>query len=450
MSLIIRIAVCFFGYNVYLCDMFQQNVIRYIHEKDLFAKNDKIVVALSGGADSVALLRVLLAGGYACVAVHCNFHLRGNESDRDEAFVRALCSKLHVPLRVKDFDTESYAETHRISIEMAARDLRYAWFEEIRRQERAQVIGVAHHRDDSVETFLLNLIRGTGIQGLKGIAPKNGRIVRPLLDESRTDILAYLASLRQDFVTDSTNLKDEFTRNKLRLNLIPMMKEINPSVCGTIAETARRLSEVDAVYRKAMQEACSRVKDKEGRILITRLRKETAPQAVLFELLHPLGFNASQLRDIFRSLGAESGRMFYSSDYVVLRDRNCLIVKKREEEIPAWVLHREIKEIKDGFHVPYDVHIACLDASKVTGPLTLRKWQAGDKFIPFGMRGFKKVRDYLRDRKFSRFDKENQYVVCSGEDIIWLVNERIDNRFRVTGDTRKVMLLWVEKGDLQD
>lgn len=429
--------------------MFYQKVIRYIHEKELFTKDDKIVVALSGGADSVALLRVLLQGGYTCVAAHCNFHLRGKESDRDAAFVQTLCTKLQVPLHIHDFDTKSYAEAHRVSVEMAARELRYAWFEEVRKQERAQVIGVAHHRDDSVETFLLNLVRGTGIQGLKGIVPKNGAIVRPLLDVSRTDILAFLASIGQDYVMDSTNQRDEFTRNKLRLNVLPLLREINPSVSETIAETARRLSEVDAVYRVAITEACRRVKEGEDRIDIARLRMETAPQAVLFELLYPLGFNASQLQDIFRSLDAESGRLFYSSGYAVLRDRDSLIIRKREGESPAWILRQETKEVKEGFQVPHDVHVACLDASKVTGPLVLRKWQAGDKFVPFGMRGFKKVRDYLRDRKFSRFDKENQYVVCAGEDIVWLVNERTDNRFRVTERTRKVIMLRIEKEGLQ-
>lgn len=430
--------------------MFYQKVIRYIHEKKLFTKGDKIVVALSGGADSVALLRVLLQGGYACVAAHCNFHLRGKESDRDAAFVQALCAKLQVPLRITDFDTRTYAESHRVSIEMAARELRYAWFEEVRKQEQAQVIGVAHHRDDSVETFLLNLLRGTGIQGLKGIAPKNGAVVRPLLGVSRMDILTFLASLGQDYVMDSTNLKDDFTRNKLRLNILPALREINPSVSETIAETARRLSEVDAVYRVAMAEACRRVKESENRIDIARLRKETAPQAVLFELLYPLGFHAAQLQDIFRSLDAEPGRLFYSSGYVVLRDRDSLIIKKRGEKSQAWTLRQEMKAVKNGFQVPHDKCIACLDASKVTESLTLRKWQAGDRFVPFGMRGFKRVRDYLRDRKFSRFDKENQYVVCSGENIVWLVNERIDNRFRVTEHTREVIVLRVErKEDLQ-
>ena len=432
-------------YFLYLCFMFQKKIMQYIRDKALFAEGDKLIVALSGGADSVALLRVLNQLGYRCVAAHCNFRLRGTESDRDEAFVRDLCARLDIPLRVTAFDTKAYAARKRISIEMAARELRYGRFEEIRKEEGAQAIAVAHHRDDSVETFLLNLVRGTGIQGLRGIAPKNGYVVRPLLEVSRADILAYLEELGQGYVTDSTNGQDLFMRNKIRLDVIPLLKEINPSVSETLAETARRLSEVERVYRSAMEEACGRVKDAEGRICIARLCREVAPQAVLFELLHPLGFNAAQLNDIYRSLEAEPGRLFYSAGYVVLRDREYLLVKKREAEDSGLSLQQEFIEVKPGFRVPHDACTAYLDASKVKAPLMLRKWQAGDKFIPFGMRGFKKVRDYLRDRKYSLFDKENQYVVCAGEDIVWLVNERTDNRFRVTEHTRQVLVLRVKK-----
>lgn len=428
----------------YLCNMFRQKISRSINEKHLFAPADKIIVALSGGADSVALLRVLLLEGYTCIAAHCNFHLRGEESDRDENFVRTLCSKLNVPLQVVHFDTTGYASQKGISIEMAARELRYEWFEQIRTEVGAKVVAVAHHRDDSVETFLLNLVRGTGINGLKGIAAVNGTIVRPLLDVSREEILEFLKNLQQDYVTDSTNLQDEYTRNKLRLNVIPLLKEINPSVCESISETARRLCDVEAVYREAIKAACLRVTEGEGRFCISRIIKETAPLAVLFELLYPYGFNAAQLKDIYRSLEAESGRLFYADDYVLLRDRDYLLLKKREAADTPHILHQEVREVHAGFKVSRDPKIACLDADKLKEPLTLRRWQSGDKFVPFGMHGFKKVRDYLRDRKLSLFEKENQYVVCSGDDIVWLVNERTDNRFRVTEKTYRVMLLWME------
>ena len=211
--------------------MLESKIEKYISEKGLFGKTDKLVVALSGGADSVALLRILLSLGYDCVAAHCNFHLRAAESDRDEDFVRKLCAGLSVHLEVVHFQTSDYARENSLSIEMAARELRYGWFDEIRKRYGASCIAVAHHRDDSVETFLLNLSRGTGINGLKGIMPKNGFIVRPLLEAGRDDILEYLKRIEQDYVTDSTNLEDIYTRNKIRLDIIPLFKQINPSFC---------------------------------------------------------------------------------------------------------------------------------------------------------------------------------------------------------------------------
>ena len=233
--------------------MFHWNIQKYIEEKQLFTLHDKVLVALSGGADSVALLRVLLVLGYHCEAAHCNFHLRGEESDRDERFVNELCKGLGVTLHVTHFDTVTYASRHHVSIEMAAREMRYDWFEQLRKERGMAVIAVAHHRDDSVETFLLNLIRGAGINGLKGISPHNGCIVRPLLEVSRQDILDYLRCLRQGYVTDSTNLQDEYMRNKIRLNILPMLRELNPSVSESIAETSRRLTDVSLIYNKEIE-----------------------------------------------------------------------------------------------------------------------------------------------------------------------------------------------------
>ena len=233
--------------------MFKQRIQRYIEDQGLLHSYNKVLVALSGGADSVALLRVLHCLGYSCECMHCNFHLRNAESDRDEEFVRDLCQKLDVRLHVKHFDTCAYAGNKGISIEMAARELRYSWFEEMRSSIGVDAIAVAHHRDDSVETLLLNLIRGTGINGLKGISPKNGFIIRPLLQESRQSIESYLQGIHQDFVTDSTNLQDEYIRNKIRLNILPLMNEINPSVAQTIFETSQRLTEVANIYNRDRQ-----------------------------------------------------------------------------------------------------------------------------------------------------------------------------------------------------
>lgn len=424
--------------------MFRQKIQKTIADRRMMVPGDKVLVAVSGGADSVALLRVLLQCGYPCVAAHCNFHLRGAESDRDEQFVRQLCRHLGVELQTVDFATESYARTHGVSLEMAARTLRYDWFEQQRTATGAAVIAVAHHRDDSVETFLLNLVRGTGINGLKGMRAVNGHVIRPLLEVSRADILDYLDRLGQDYVTDSTNLQDDVTRNKLRLDVLPLLRTINPSVSEAIAATAQRLAGVEAVYRAAIREACSRVTDEQGNLHIGRLLAETAPEAVLFELLHDKGFNATQLHDIFRSLSGESGRLFRSPSHELLRDREWLWVRLVHHTPALPVLHQELRTVDADFQVPRDARIACLDAGLLPAPtLELRKWQSGDRFIPLGMKGFKRVRDYLRDRKFSLFEKESQYVVCSGGDIVWLVNERLDHRFRVTPSTRQVLLLWV-------
>lgn len=425
--------------------MFARKVSQFIEEKHLFGRGDKVLVALSGGADSVALLRVLLRLGYVCEAAHCNFHLRGEESVRDERFVRDLTERLGVPLHVTHFDTQAYAASKGISIEMAARELRYGWFSERLQACGAKVVAVAHHRDDSVETFLLNLVRGTGIDGLQGIRPVNGEVVRPLLCVSRAEILDYLTFLGQDYVTDSTNLQDEFMRNKLRLHVIPLLETLNPSVSETIAETARRLSDVAVVYHKAMEEAKQRVIPDGETIDIPALCREPGAKNLLFELLHPLGFNAAQVDDVFRALQGESGRMFYSRDWTLLIDRGRLIRRRAGEGtecLPELLLKR--MEVEPPFTVPHDNKVAYVDAEVVEGELVLRKWQSGDKFIPFGMKGFKSVRNYLRDKKFSRFDKENQWVVCDGDRVVWLVEERVDNRFRVTSETRFIIKMEVK------
>ena len=411
----------------------------------MFGKTDKVLVALSGGADSVALLRVLLHLGYRCEAAHCNFHLRGEESMRDEAFVVSLTEKLGVRLYRTDFDTEAYAAAKGISIEMAARDLRYEWFGNLREEIGAEVIAVAHHRNDSVETLLLNLVRGTGINGLRGIRAVNGRVVRPLLCVDRKEILSYLERLGPNLVTDSTNLQDNFTRNKIRHQVIPVLETINPSAVEAMADTAARLSEVAEIYGKAMEAAVARVVTDGISLDAEALWHETAPKSVLHEVLYPLGTNVSQQRDIYRCLrSGESGKVFYTATHVLLVDHGRLCWKPKETVERKPVLKWELVEVDDSFVVPKDIAVACLDADKINGALTLRRWRSGDRFVPFGMTGFKSVRNYLRDRKQSLFDKERQLVVCSGDDIVWVVEERTDNRFRVTPETRKVLRIWVE------
>ena len=430
--------------------MLKYDVQRFIEEKDLFNLQDKVLMALSGGADSVALLRILLSLGYTCECAHCNFHLRGLESDRDESFVRLLCEEHSIPLHVIHFDTSAYAKEHHLSIEMAARELRYEWFEHLRKEIEASVIAVAHHRDDSVETFLLNLMRGAGINGLKGIPVKNGYIVRPLLSVSREEILDYLQAINQGYVTDSTNLEDEYMRNKIRLNILPLMKEVNPSVMETIQETTFRLSEVASIYQQDRMEAIAHkvisVSPELYQISLTDILEDVAPISLLHEVLSPKGFNASQIRDIYRSLSSsQSGKRFFTTEWEVLRDREYLWIQKKgsSQLIPKLIM--EEVERTPTFVIPRDKHIACLDADQLNHPLTIRKWEKGDKFVPLGMNGKKKVSDYLTDKKFSLFQKENQYVVCCGENIVWLVNERSDHRYRITDSTQRILLIQIKK-----
>ena len=427
---------------------YKKRIQHFIEERNLFALNDKVLVAFSGGADSVALLRVLTELGYTCECAHCNFHLRGEESDRDENFVRALCNEIHIPLHIKHFDTESYAKEKQISIEMAARELRYAWFEKLRKETEATVIAVAHHRDDSVETFLLNLIRGTGINGLKGIQAKNGYIVRPLLETSREDILNYLDYLKQDYVTDSTNLQDEYMRNKIRLNLLPIMKEMNPSIMESIQDTSQKLTEAAIIYnqnRKEILETSIQTTAEGYTLPVQMIQEDLAPLSLLHEWLSPVGFNSSQIKDIHQSLKKEqSGKLFISNEWEVLRDREHLILqhKREKENIPE--ISIETVEINNDFILFKDKNIACLDADKVVLPLEVRKWKKGDKFVPFGMKGQKKVSDYLTDKKYSLFQKEKQYVVCSEGKIVWLVGQRTDDRFKITEKTQRALILKIQ------
>lgn len=422
-----------------------QKIERYISLHGLFSHADKVLVALSGGADSVALLRLLQALGYTCEAAHCNFHLRQTESDRDEDFVRQICEERGIPLHVAHFDTEQEAKIRHISIEMAARELRYSRFEEIRKACGAAVIAVAHHQDDSVETLLLNLIRGTGINGLCGIRPRYGKIVRPLLCMNREEIVDYLSSISQNYVTDSTNLRDEYTRNKIRLNLLPLMQEINPSVRESILKTAEHLNDAVYLYNIGIEKAKQQVLTPKG-IRIHALKQEPAAETVLFEILHPLGFNATQVSNIYRTLDGQPGKSIANNEWRIVKDREQLLIEPLQEA-PEPIL--EIKEYAytPDFMIPQDKSTACFDADKLRHPLSLRLWKKGDSFIPFGMKGRKKVSDYLTDRKFSLLRKERQWLLCCGEDIIWLVGERTDNRFRVDEKTRKV---WVVTSSLPE
>ena len=433
-----------------------RTVRSYIERNRLLSDDDRrpVLVGLSGGADSVALLSVLVRLGYACVALHCDFHLRGEESERDAAFARTFAESLGVPFYQTDFDTVAYAREHHLSIEMAARALRYAWFEELRERLGAQAIAVAHHRDDSVETVVMNLIRGTGIRGLTGIRPRNGFVVRPLLCVSRADIVAWLENQGIRYVTDSTNLSDAYTRNFIRLNVLPLLERINPSVREAIARSAEHLSAVASVYAYEIARAREEVIVSEGCLSIEALCRFPAPEAILYELLKEYGFSRWVSAEVFDALRKESGKVFYSKTHRLLKDRAYLwiVPLEREAEKTSFLLDpsREIYREPVGLtfrELPItpdlkkkkNRRVAYFDADKLRFPLTLRKWREGDWFVPFGMKGRQKLSDYFSDHKFSRIEKEKAWLLCSGDAIIWLIGERADNRFRIDSGTKRVL-----------
>lgn len=418
--------------------MLKRKVKQFIERQGLLKTDEKTLVALSGGADSVALLRVLMQLGFSCEAAHCNFHLRGDESDRDEAFVKELCEELQVGLHVQHFHTKEYAREYGISIEMAARELRYNWFEQLRQETGCQWIAVAHHQDDSIETFLLNLIRGTGIKGLRGIQPKNGFVIRPLLCVNRSEVLDYLQELKQPFVNDSSNLLDDYTRNTIRHKLIPMLETINPSFRQSLLQTADHLNEVHHIYNNCIVKGKDRVKNDRG-IDIAKLQQEPSPQSLLYEIASPLGFNSAQVADMMEALTGQSGKVFESKEWHIIKDRTHLLI---EPAIPPTPPELETDQYlySQGFEIPRDKHTACFDADKLNDAISVRLCRPGDWFVPFGMKGRKLISDFLTDLKKNVSQKANQYVLCCGNDVIWVIGERIDNRFRVTNSTKRVVI----------
>lgn len=445
-------------------DRFLYEMKTFISKEKLMDKKKLYISALSGGADSVALLLSLKELGFNVEAAHCNFRLRGKESDRDEQFCVELCKKNNIKIHIVHFDTLEYAKFHKISIEMAARDLRYNYFEQLRRDINADGICIGHHIEDSVETLLLNLIRGTGIKGLTGIAPKNGYILRPMLSVSRKDIETFLGILQQNFVTDSTNLVDDATRNKIRLSLMPIIRSINPSADKDIAATALRIREAEKIFNESLKTV-----EKE---IVTTNNKNTAiidkqkilntisPEYTLFHILKNYSFTPSTIEDIYnRFRFAQSGKNYFSKSHRLLIDRESIIIEPQANvfegnnifKIPETGIYRlkdefalrlEIREHRDKKDISIQPNIATLDADKVVFPLTLRTPQKGDWFIPFGMKGRKSVSDFLTDKKLTLFEKERQPLIEDANgNIIWIIGLRTDNRYRIKEDTKNILYI---------
>lgn len=422
-----------------------------------------LLLALSGGADSVALLRHLLDQGVQVVAAHCNFHLRGAESDRDEAFVRDLCGQFGVPLHVAHFDTRHESDAHGESIEMTARRLRYGWFKQLCDTHGYAAVAVAHHSDDNAETLLLNLLRGTGLKGLCGMSPDRTeqglRVIRPLLTWSRQEILAYLDRLGQPCITDSTNADTAYRRNKIRHVLLPLMAEFNPQIVRTLNDTARRLQEERLLVRMAEEALWQEFARRENGSTVLRreVLQHPACRTLIHDFLGPCGFNDTQLADLF-AMGNHAA--VESSGYVLTRIGETFVCR-RKVRLPhpltlddymartpvgmPWQFTvrtcgiADFREADGSLHIPRDARMALLDADCIKGKLMLRHIAETDRFRPYGLPGTKVVNKYLRDLKMHRAERDNAVVLADDNGIVWVVNHRIDQRLAVTSATRHIL-----------
>ena len=395
-----------------------------------YVENKKLILALSGGIDSMVLADLLLKAKADFVLAHCNFHLRGEESDGDEQFVKDFAKKNGLKIFVKQFDTIAYAKEHGLSIEMAARELRYAWFEELRQQLNYDFIAVAHHADDQLETFFINLLRGAGIRGLKGMQPVNGNIVRPLLDVSREEIHQYAVENGIQWREDHTNAETQFLRNKIRHELLPVIDNISKEGRTSILKSISHLASENELYRELLKEK-----------LAHDLSGKDISEQLLFEWLRDYGFNSDQVHFIYEALNGQPGTAFFSPTHRVTIEREDLELTPicQQMDAPFELSYEQIPNEKD-FIIDKSTEVAQLDYDKLTFPLELRRWQPGDRFHPFGMKGSKLLSDFFVDQKMTTCQKEKCLVLTtSNDEIVWVVGRRIDDRFKVTDKTRTIL-----------
>ena len=435
--------------------------IENITTKQLFNQNQKVLLAVSGGIDSMVMLYLFEKSGFDYGIVHCNFHLRGNQSIDDEEFVKKQVLIHGVPSYFEGFDTKEYARINGISIEMAARDLRYEYFEKIRNEHNYDFIATAHHSDDLIETFFLNLSRKTGIKGLTGIKDKSGKIIRPMLFANREEIETFAARNYIDFREDSSNNEVVFQRNFLRHRILPLFTELNPSFKKNILASIENLKDAETIYSTYFDTEKQKVLEiaTDAQIIdIKKLLNSGRSKLLLFEILSDFGFNPTVTEEVFQSLESDSGKQFFSKTHRLVKDRTKLFVSPVEEKENK-IYYIEADDIE--LFAPFNINIeklsardfkikkernfACLDLEKLQFPLLIRKWQQGDYFQPLGMTGFKKVSDFFIDEKIPVHEKENTWLLCSGNKIVWIFGHRIDNRFKITPKSKMVLQIEIKK-----
>jgi tRNA(Ile)-lysidine synthase len=416
-----------------------------------FLTKSKLLIAISGGMDSVVLTHLCHKLKLNFALAHCNFNLRGGESDADEDFVLQLAEDLNVEVFIESFDTEYYSKSHQLSTQMAARGLRYAWFNELMEQLGFDYVLTAHHADDNLETFLINLTRGTGLEGLTGIPEINGTTVRPLLPFSREQIETYAQANKLKWREDSSNASTKYLRNKLRHQVVPTLKEINPELLQNFKKTLSFLQDSNEIIEDSIaniQKKVVSVEDDLVKLNIKKIQKLSNPKAYLYQLLKD--FNFTEWDDITNLLEAQSGKQIFSETHRLIKDRNYLLLteltvemrseiiiseKESKVEMPLGIINfKTINQINKSNALTIYV-----DKDQLKFPLTLRKWEEGDFFYPFGMKGKKKLSKYFKDEKLSLVDKENVWLLTSENEIVWVVGKRADDRFKITESTTKIL-----------
>jgi tRNA(Ile)-lysidine synthase len=438
----------------------------FTESEKLFSGEDRILLAVSGGIDSVVMCELFHRAGYGFGIAHCNFNLRGKESDADEEFVKKLARKYQVPFYHKKFSTKKDAGEKKISIQMAARELRYQWFEDVRSKEKYHSVATAHHLDDQIETFFINLLRSTGIAGFHGILPRQGNLIRPLLFTHRDNVADFAQKHKLTFREDSSNSETKYLRNKIRHEIIPVLCELNPAFPKILTENIQRMRETEIIFRSTIEEVRKKLihTDINGTYIRIDDLKRLSPTGIYtFELLSPYGFHEAVISDILHSADEGSGKIFYSQTHRLIKNREQLIIHPITDKKGSRVKNAEItipmnkKEIRKPIHLSFTKtscgktfsidpsdNVANLDLNKIKFPLIVKRWEKGDSFYPLGMNKKKKLSDYFIDHKLSIPEKENIWLLCSGSQILWIIGHRIDHRFRITSRTKEVLqVTWI-------
>lgn len=434
----------------------QKEFNNHLQKQFHFLKNSRLLIAISGGLDSMVLTHLCKASQLNIALAHCNFHLRGDESNEDEDFILQVAEDLELEVFIESFDTESYAKQHKLSTQMAARELRYEWFFELSQQLNFDYILTAHHADDNFETFLINLTRGTGLDGLTGIPEVNDTIVRPLLPFSREDLEVYAIGNNINWREDSSNASKKYLRNKLRHDIIPTLKQMNPKLLQSFKNTISNLQDSQQIIEDAIakvQKKMVSVEDDAIKFDIKKLKKLSNPKAYLYELLKD--FNFTEWNDVIGLLEAQSGKQVFSDSHRLLKDRDFLLLteirtinsskviinieKSNEQTSLGNLSFEEVEKISETSEF-----IIYVDKDTLQFPLEVRPWEEGDYFYPFGMKGKKKLSKYFKDEKLSLIEKENIRLVCSGEDIVWIIGKRADDRYKVTENTKKILKIQLQ------